>query len=748
MQHQDSVINSSIRAHIYGLGALLITLVSFQHGAGPQYAFGNLILFMTASSMGGLATFMAVSIAEVPLLFTRSHDMFQVVQSIFFFTAFAQLHKKFPDIQAGLLLIPTWWVSAGIAALVGTATGDDLAIHFFFDVLLLGLARTLLLSPTLSTTLFGQRHRVAMPLFLPEILFLITTTIFGVFFLSEHAVLRAAQVLPYSYDLLFFIGSCCLLSLPILIGMMLTKTLLSEYTLELKNIINTDYARGNFVAARHRTAGLRPEEDVHLFSDKPKNSLGFSSDETILFCTSGCEELLGIPAAQLIGSRVDQTNLPDSIKTALKQLLEASQIRGTAVDEVRLVHDDEAQSQFIEVEMTYTKGTTLSSSGWLATIADITHKRTVETELLRSKKIEMLGVMSQGIAHAVADALTVIQSITGLTKDSETAMAEIRTVASNAGTTIKQLLDYASEAPVERTNLNLASLIAERLEFFKQTVGDSTCITYTQHIPLLPVCIEEQAVLQALSHVLLNAKESYAAETISQSIELDVDQEEISSELAFMQPGARAGTYARIRIKDYGEGISPEIFGKIFDPLYSSKQSHTGLGLSVVFAVMRAHDGFLTVESTPKKGTTISLYFPLASPDTLLATIPPSAPSAVMQPAKVFQKALIIEDDDAVRRILELLLKQLNITTHSYSCAEDALAAGNFDADFFITDLILPGMQGTDVAKILMEEHGMPGLIATGTILERSKLPKRTELLAKPYGIEELSLAIAKLKTI
>jgi PAS domain S-box-containing protein len=532
--------------------------------------------------------------------------------------------------------------------------------------------------------------------------------------------------------------------------MMITRTLISEYGIDLKNIINSDFAKGSFVASSRSISGQRPDGDSNLFTDKPKNSIGFSSDESILFCTTGAEEILGVTSASLIGTRVQQSLMPIVLREGFARLLVASRVRGNAQDEVRLTHDDGSCSQFIEIEMSYTKGSSDSSSGWLATITDITHKRTVETELLRAKKIEMLGVMSHGIAHSVADALTVIQSITGLTNDNKTAMEEIRTVAGNAGETIKQLLDYAGEHKAKLTDLDLVDLIKNRLEFFKQTVGDSCCIECTHHTDALPVTIDERTVLPAISHLLLNAKESYPSESDSQQIELEVDQEEISSELAFMQPGARAGKYARIRIRDHGEGISTEIFSKIFDPLYSSKSGHTGLGLSVVFAVMRAHDGFLTVESTPKKGTTVSLYFPLdlkgvVTPDTtLIGSNSKNEPNL----SSDLRKALIIEDDDAVRRILELLLKQLGIATQSFISGEDVLNAEDLTADFFITDLILPGIQGTVVAERLIQRLGIPGLIATGSILEKSSLPKRTELLAKPYGIEELSLAIQKLKNI
>ena len=740
----------SFRAALLGLLSLVTSLYLLKLGTSPLYSIGDIFLLLVASSSGGLGSFIAVCIAEVPLLLTGSHDIFQVLQSLFFVTLLGVLVRRQASLQSLLLMLPAWWAATAVAYVFEEASFHTLVIKLTLSIFVLAMVRLLLLSPLLSQWVFGKQQRLPIASFIPEILFILSSFIGGIILFTQHqsapVVLEIADALGNS----FFIAYSLIAVLPVLLGMMLTRTLISEYGIELKNLISNDGSKKSFVSMSRSLLGQRPDGE-HLFRDTPKNSIGFSSDESIIFCTAGAAEILHLTSASLIGKRIQQASIAPTLIDGISRLLIASRLRGTAQDEVRIVLPDGKTSKFIELSMNFSKESFDSSSGWLATVTDITHKRTVEAELLRAKKIEMLGVMSHGIAHSVADALTVIQSITSLSSDNKAALEEIRAVAGNAGATIKQLLEYGSEHQIAQEEVNFKSLLESRLEFFKQTIGDDACIEYNCHTDFLPVMIDERAVLQAISHLLINAKESYPSQDISQRIELTLDQEEISSEFAFIQPGARAGRYARVRVKDHGEGMTLETLGKVFDPLYSTKNGHTGLGLSVVFAVMRSHDGFLTAESTLKNGTTISLYFPLTenkADELFKSSIQKNQNNSLDESKKLFHKAIIVEDDDAVRRILELLLKQIGITTVSYISAEEALSSDALEGDFFITDLILPGMQGVELAAELVKKLTIPGLIATGGSLDSKKLPQRTALLPKPYGLEELIEKLKELKTI
>ena len=122
--------------------------------------------------------------------------------------------------------------------------------------------------------------------------------------------------------------------------------------------------------------------------------------------------------------------------------------------------------------------------------------------------------------------------------------------------------------------------------------------------------------MQALSNLVINAREAYGENP--GTIRLTLDTEEFGEEAGDIIVGARPGQYVRIKVIDQGSGMTPDMLSKACEPLFTTKHSsgQTGLGLSVVFSIVRAHDGFLTIESLPERGTTVTIYLPLVDMDT------------------------------------------------------------------------------------------------------------------------------------
>jgi signal transduction histidine kinase len=127
------------------------------------------------------------------------------------------------------------------------------------------------------------------------------------------------------------------------------------------------------------------------------------------------------------------------------------------------------------------------------------------------------------------------------------------------------------------------------------------------------VCDQAQ-ILQAITNLVINAAESYQAGRKG-SIDISLSNETLSEDVVGLQLGARPGEYVRLRVKDTGLGMTPDVLQRAFEPFFTTKASsgHQGLGLSIVFAIVRDHDGFLSAESSSNSGTTISLYLPLIS---------------------------------------------------------------------------------------------------------------------------------------
>ena len=774
-----------ILAGILGLMTLAINISIVKIGEAFPLPFGNIVLFLVASSFGPLGACITSAIAQVPLLILKSQDPAQCIRIIVLMTSLGALCKRFPVLQPTILLVPVWWLLAAITAPFSEFSTARYLTEFCFDILLFSLARTLFLSRTISAVMFDKLYRLPVKTFIPEILAIATGTFIGVLlFSSVSGALVIDAVIHRLGVWLIFVSSFSYLFGPLL-GMMLTRTLLSEYGIDLKNLINVDSVKTGFVTGArglllgadnsllenrsHNFTGETPATfgalDSHNVISRP--IIALASDRTIVYCSESCIDFFKFhdTPATLVGRSMSMLGLPSEALQQIDQLLNASTTRsGIIKDEFRIPKLSEdpttpVKSRYIEVQVEGSKRLESTDSsltdGFVIKFKDITHQRTIEADSLRTQKSEILGQLSQGIAHSIADALTVIQGISFLggnqlsNKESEatstlqTRLQEIANVAANAGKTMQQLLEYADDNIASPTQSNVVELLENRLEFLKQSVGESFCIELQKTENVLAVEIEQNSVLQAITHLLLHARESYGVGVTSPStgsgtMTIECDTEEISPELGFIQPGARPGKYARIRIKDTGAGMSAETLSKAFDPQSGN------LKLSTVFSVMRDHDGFLTAESVVNKGTTISLYFPLRNNQQVKIAAEPSVTTPTSTPAIIFKTALIVEDDPAVRRVLELLLQQAGITCISFENGEGAVLYTG-QVDFFISDLILPGINGIEVAKRLTETRGIPGLVATGSHLNQSELPSNVLLLPKPYGSEELLACIVKL---
>ena len=748
-----------------GLYAFVVNLIVLKLGGNDTLPYGNLLLLMASVSFGGVGAGVAAIVSELPLLLSHSHDPAQVIQILIFMVSFGYACEQLRNIQVALILIPIWWFSAGVTAILAPVSFPHLVSAFCFDIFLLALARTVFLSRTMASVLFGRLYRLSVLEFVPEMLFIVNTTAVGIFlFSSVSNTLLIDELLTVIDPLLCLLYLITLFAIAPLLGYMLIKTLISEYGVDLKNIINTDYSKNGFVAVTRKILnpsvgktdirpGVEETKETNPFLHHDKALLALSSDTTILYCSPLAKELLRGQSEQFIGKLIDQSELPTPIIEIIVALLSVAKLRGSATDEARIAAAKGMNGRFIEVTVELTEASSSSGNGYIVKFKDITEKRTIEAELLQAKKNESLGRMAEGISHTVSDALTVIRGIAGIgLKDStnHTQFEQIAAVAKNAGEMVSQLLEYAGDQEDVRRKVDLVTLLNDKIEFLRQTVSDSFQITINCNVLSLPVEANSHLFIQAICQLILNAKESFSEST--GDIEIELEKEEISLELSFIQPGARPGEYARLRIKDTGEGMSPDVLARAFDPHYTTKttQGHSGLGLSVVFAIVRAHDGFLTVESSLGKGSSISIYLPLV--ENKMQAFPGGAEEKMTSqtspeesnPFLKMKKGLVIEDDAQVRRVLELLLQQLGIEVTTCTSGEEALEEIH-GADFFISDYILPGKTGLEIAQILVDKFSLPGLITSGKPLDHEVLPEKTFILNKPFGHDELLDALKKI---
>jgi signal transduction histidine kinase len=233
----------------------------------------------------------------------------------------------------------------------------------------------------------------------------------------------------------------------------------------------------------------------------------------------------------------------------------------------------------------------------------------LERHLESLQRVEIMGVLASGVAHDLANYLTIIQSNLDLLEPraGETGvMADVSFALGKASEVVHQLLALGRAHGARKEPLDLNERVASTLHLVRSALPPSVRVTHeARAAPRVegdPVQVD-----QLLANLLLNARDAIGT---SGTIRIGVDERVLGAEFVQPHPWARPGRYAHVSVADDGCGIPPEIMGRIFDPLFSTKSRGTGLGLAVVSRVVRQHEGIVRCASTPGTGTTFDVYLP------------------------------------------------------------------------------------------------------------------------------------------
>lgn len=238
----------------------------------------------------------------------------------------------------------------------------------------------------------------------------------------------------------------------------------------------------------------------------------------------------------------------------------------------------------------------------------------LERQLEAMQRVELMGVLASGVAHDLNNFLHVVQSnlsiLTGASPADVEALADANHAAARAQDVVHQLLSLGRESSPQRTRMDLNDRVVSTLKLVRSSLPRGVELQHvTTSAPMVegdPVQIE-----QALANLLINARDAVGPQG---RITVGVRGEDVNSEFVRVNPWAKPGRFSAVQVRDTGPGIPAELLPRIYDPLFSTKATGTGLGLAVVSRVVAQHGGFVHVESAPGRGTTFDVYWP-ALPD-------------------------------------------------------------------------------------------------------------------------------------
>jgi PAS domain S-box-containing protein len=459
-----------------------------------------------------------------------------------------------------------------------------------------------------------------------------------------------------------------------------------------------------------------------------------------------------LPPDQIIGTNLMAAAIPAEVRVALKSAIDRAIDAGTVVPlEYALPADGVTRHYEARIVRS-------GPDEVVATIRDITqrknaeaHRERLEQQLRQSQKMEAIGTLAGGIAHDFNNILTAILGYAELLRAQvrgqagvEERLTEITKAGSRAKDLVAQILTFSRRQEHSRTTLSLGPAIDDALKLMRAAIPTSIEIDAHVDSDLPPVLADATQIHQVVMNLAANA----AAAMAGGPGRLVVRCSAVLLDAAgAADAGLSPGRFVRLVIEDTGCGMPPDVLERIFDPFFTTKGpgEGTGLGLSVVHGIVKAHDGTITVDSRVGEGTVFRIYFPA-----LLERQPTRAGQRPTAVSGQGEHVLCVDDEPALVELLRDQLQTLGYRVTAYVSPLEALSdflARPLDFDVVLTDLTMPGMSGADLAeRILKVRPDLPIVMATGyghvMTEERVRELGVRPLLYKPFSMSVLADAI------
>jgi PAS domain S-box-containing protein len=260
------------------------------------------------------------------------------------------------------------------------------------------------------------------------------------------------------------------------------------------------------------------------------------------------------------------------------------------------------------------------------TAVDLSEQRNLEAQLRQAQKMEVVGQLTGGIAHDFNNLLTVIQTNMGIidclappaSSELHECLEAIKVSTRRGAVLIKKLLSFSREQRLERRPLDLAPLIEELSAMARRIVPETIEILIGADQSVDTIEADPGAVQQILFNLITNARDAMPEGGV---LTIEIGVASLDTEYQANHPWVVPGRYASVAVSDSGVGMDEETRLRVFEPFFTTKRSDkgTGLGMAMVYGLMKEHRGYIDVSSVPGKGTTVELYFPLSGAATKVA---------------------------------------------------------------------------------------------------------------------------------
>ncbi|MGQ9627817.1 MAG: ATP-binding protein, partial [Anaerolineae bacterium] len=385
---------------------------------------------------------------------------------------------------------------------------------------------------------------------------------------------------------------------------------------------------------------------------------------------------------------------------------------------------------------------------------DITKQVRLEEQLRQSQKMEAIGRLAGGVAHDFNNLLTTILGYSDfllyrlgpedpLRGDIET----IRKAGERAASLTRQLLAFSRRQMLQPRVLDLNLVVAEVEKMLRRLIGEDIELVSILEPSLKRVKADLGQIEQVIMNLAVNARDAMPE---GGTLAIKTENVTVDEEYCKFVPEARPGEFVRLSIEDTGVGMDKEIRQHLFEPFFTTKEGGTGLGLAVVYGIVKQHEGWINVYTEPGQGSTFKVYLPAFS---LEPEGEPEKRVSLEEFRGRGEKILVVEDDEGVREFATRVLRENGYVVFEAATAEEALDVFEGEKEDFhlvFSDVVLPDKPGLQlIDELLTRKPELRVLLSSGYADRKSQWriirERGFRFLQKPYASADLLRVIREI---
>ena len=386
---------------------------------------------------------------------------------------------------------------------------------------------------------------------------------------------------------------------------------------------------------------------------------------------------------------------------------------------------------------------------------DMTQHKKVEEEqgmlkaqLTQAQKMEAVGRLAGGVAHDFNNMLGVILGQTEMALSRLDSvhplyenLEEIRKAAERSAELTRQLLAFARKQTVTPRIIDLNKTVEGMLKMLKRLIGEDIDLSFIQGDKVKPIRIDPSQIDQILANLCVNARDAIQE---GGKIVIETGLKFFDEVYCSQHAGVVPGEYMVLAVKDNGCGMSPEIQSRLFEPFFTTKEmgKGTGLGLAMVYGIVRQNNGFINVSSESGKGTEFRIFLPSQDNEKIF-----TPEKGGINASEGHETILLVEDEALILRMATEMLKRLGYTVLKAHTPEEGIRLAREHGGkihLLMTDVIMPGMNGRDLARAILSFYPelkilfMSGYTAN-VIADQGMLDEKVNFIQKPFSMKDLS---------